>query len=90
MYSLGLNSTPRISFKLVQSRIQNIRRFKQGASRCKMAGGGFHCFAKIRTQIRNAVLADRGVFQADCHRENCRTADCQSPKSTFESGLPQI
>jgi hypothetical protein len=26
-----------------------------------MVGDGFHYFAKIRTQIRNAVLADRGV-----------------------------
>jgi hypothetical protein len=52
-----------------------------------MAGAGFHSFAKLRTQIRNAVKADRGVFQADCHRENCRTADCYSQKTEFESGL---
>jgi hypothetical protein len=72
---------PRISFKLVKSRIKNIRRFKQGASRCKMEGDGFHYFAKIRAQIHNTVLADHGVFQADCHRENCRTADCYSPRT---------
>jgi hypothetical protein len=80
---------PRISFKLVKSCIKNIRRFKQGASRCKMAGTGFHCFAKIRAQIRNAVLANRGVYQADCHRENCRTADCYSQRTEFESRLPK-
>jgi hypothetical protein len=70
-----------ISFKPVKSLIKNIRRLKQGASRCKMAGDGFHYFAKILAQIRNAVLADRGVFQADCHRENCRTAGCYSPRT---------
>jgi hypothetical protein len=41
-----------------------------------MAGAGFHSIAKLRAQIHNAELASRGVFQADCHRENCRTADC--------------
>jgi hypothetical protein len=45
-----------------------------GASRCKMAGAGFHSIANLRAQSHNAVLVDRGVFQADCHRENCRTA----------------
>jgi hypothetical protein len=54
-----------------------------------MAGAGFHSIAKLRTQIHNAVLAYRGVFQADCHRENCCTADCYSPRTEFESGLPQ-
>jgi hypothetical protein len=48
MYSLGLNNMTRISFKLVKSRIKNIRCFKQGASRCKMAGAGFQCIAKLR------------------------------------------
>jgi hypothetical protein len=48
MYRLGLKITPRISFKLVKSRVKNIRPFKQGASRCKMAGAGFQCFAKLR------------------------------------------
>jgi hypothetical protein len=89
VYSLGPNNMPRISFKLVKSRIKNKRRFKQGASRCKMAGTGFHCFAKIRAQIHNTVLAYRGVFQADCHRENCRTADCYSQRSEFEGGMPK-
>jgi hypothetical protein len=56
VYSLGPNNTLRISFKLVKSRIKNIRRFKQGASRCKMAWTGFHCFSKIRAQIHNTVL----------------------------------
>jgi hypothetical protein len=37
-----------------------------------MAGAGFHSIAKLRAQIHNAVLADRGVFQADCHRERIR------------------
>jgi hypothetical protein len=81
VYSIGLNITPRNSFKLVKSRIKNIRRFKQGASLCKIAGDGFDCFAKIRAQIHNAVLAYCGVFQADCHRENCRTADCYNPRT---------
>jgi hypothetical protein len=58
-----------------------------GASRCKMMGDGFFYFAKIRAQIRNAVLADRGVFQADCHRENCHTTDCYSPRT--QSSLVQ-
>jgi hypothetical protein len=67
---------PRISFKLVKPRIKNIRRFKQGASQCKMAGAGFQCIAKLRAQILNPAMADRGVMSADCHNENGRTADC--------------
>jgi hypothetical protein len=51
-----------------------------------MVGTGFHSIAKLRAQIRNAVLADRGVYSADCHNENGRTADCQSQEYTFESG----
>jgi hypothetical protein len=66
----------RISFKLVKPRIKNIRHFKQGASRCKMAGAGFHYFAKIYTQICNGVKADRGIHSADCQRKNRCTADC--------------
>jgi hypothetical protein len=77
VYSLGLNNTPHISFKLVKSCIENIRRFKQGASQCKMAGAGFHCFAKIRAQTCNAVKADRSIHSADCQCKNRRTADCQ-------------
>jgi hypothetical protein len=42
VFSLGPKNMPRISFKLVKSRIKNIRRFKQGASLCKMAGARFH------------------------------------------------
>jgi hypothetical protein len=52
VYSLGRNNTPRISFKLVKSRIENILLSKQGASRCKMEGTGFYCFAILRGQIR--------------------------------------
>jgi hypothetical protein len=54
-----------------------------------MAGAGFHPIAEFCAQIRNAVLADRGVFQADCYRENFRTADCYSQGSEFESGMPK-
>jgi hypothetical protein len=54
-----------------------------------MAGAGFHSFAKLRAQIRNAVLADRGVFQAGFHREDSRTADCYSQRPEFESGMPK-
>jgi hypothetical protein len=55
-----------------------------------MAGAGFQCIAKLRAQILNPAMADRRVMSADCHNENDRTADCQSPKSTFETGLPQV
>jgi hypothetical protein len=58
-----------------------------------MAGAGFHSIAKLRAQICNAVLADRGVFQADCHRENCRTADCYSqrgPNLRAECQRPEL
>jgi hypothetical protein len=51
VYSLGSNNMPRISFKLVKSRIKNIQRFKQGASQCKMVGAGFQCIAKLRALI---------------------------------------
>jgi hypothetical protein len=78
IYSLGLNIAPHISFTLEKSRIKTLWWVKQAVSRWKMAGAGFHSIAKLHAQIRNAVLADSGVFQADCHRENCRTADCYS------------
>jgi hypothetical protein len=55
-----------------------------------MAGAGFQCIAKLRAQILNLAMADRGVMSADRHNKNGCTADCQSPKSTFESGLPQV
>jgi hypothetical protein len=55
-----------------------------------MVGAGFHSFAKLRAQMFNPVLADRGVHSADCHNENGHTADWQSQESTFESGLPQV
>jgi hypothetical protein len=54
-----------------------------------MALAVFHSIAKLRTQIVNPVLADRGVRSADCHIENSRPADCQTRVSKFESGLPQ-
>jgi hypothetical protein len=31
------------------------------------------------------VLADRGVYSADCHNENGRTADCQHEKSNLRA-----
>jgi hypothetical protein len=89
VYSFCLKNAPRISYKLVKSRFKNIWQFKQGASRCKTAGARFHFIAKLRALIRKAVLADHAVFQADCHRENCRTADCYSQSSEFESGMPK-
>jgi hypothetical protein len=42
-------------FTLVKSRVKNIQRFKQAVSCGKMARAGFHCIAKIRTQILNPV-----------------------------------
>jgi hypothetical protein len=89
VYSLGLDNAPRISFILVKSRVKNIRRFKQGASRCKMAGAGFRSIAKLRAQMCYPVLADRVVHSADCYNENGPTADCQCQESEVESGLPQ-
>jgi hypothetical protein len=76
VYSLGPNNTPRISFKLVKSRIKNIRRYKQGASRCKIAGTGFHCFAKIRAQFH------RGV--------EFRTAECSKSFISFGGFFPYL
>jgi hypothetical protein len=54
-----------------------------------MAGAGFHSIAKLRTQIFNPGLADRGLCSADCNNENGRTADCQSQEYEFESGMPK-
>jgi hypothetical protein len=54
-----------------------------------MEGAGFHSIAKFRAQIHNAVIAERGVYQADCHKEICHTADCYSQWFEFESGMPQ-
>jgi hypothetical protein len=36
----------------------------------------FHSVATFRTLIYNAVMADRGVYPADGHKENHHTADC--------------
>jgi hypothetical protein len=87
MYSLGLKIAPCIRFTLVKSRFKNIWCFKQAVSRCKMAGAGFHSIAKLRAQMFNPVLADRGVPLADCQNENGLTADCQSQESEFESRI---
>jgi hypothetical protein len=54
-----------------------------------MAGAGFHSIAKFRAQICNAVLADRGVFQADSQKDIWCTADCYSQRSEYESGMLQ-
>jgi hypothetical protein len=89
MYSLGLNIAPRIRFTLAKSRVKKIRRFKQAFSRYKMAGAGFHSIANFRAPIPNPIMADRGVYSADCHHELGRKADYQGQGSNFESGLPQ-
>jgi hypothetical protein len=34
-----------------------------------MAGTGFHSFAKLRAQILNPAMANRGVMSADCHKK---------------------
>jgi hypothetical protein len=75
--SLGLNNMPRISFKLVKPRIKNIWRFKQGASRCKMAGAGFPCFAKLRTPTPRFATIKITTWQSALDR----AADCQPPPS---------
>jgi hypothetical protein len=77
MYNLGLNNTPRISFKLVKSHIKNIRRFKQGASRCKMAGAGFQCIAKLHTLTQQIATIRISAWQSALDR----AADCQPPPS---------
>jgi hypothetical protein len=80
MYNLGLDNTPRIGFTLLKWRVKGLRRFERGDSRCKMAGAGFHSIAKFRAPIPNPVMADRGVYSADCHHENGHNlykADCQ-------------
>jgi hypothetical protein len=75
MYSLGLNNTLRFSFKLVKSRITNIRRFKQGASRCKMAGAGFQCIAKLSALTPRFATIRKTAWQSALDR----AADCQPP-----------
>jgi hypothetical protein len=58
-----------------------------------MARAGFHSIAKLRAQIRNPVLADRSVFQADCLTAIVRgpnlRAECQRPEppAGFALGL---
>jgi hypothetical protein len=51
---------------------------------CKMAWAGFHSIAKLGAQIRNTVLADCSVFQADCHRE---IAVPRIARAEFERGV---
>jgi hypothetical protein len=70
---LSPNIAPHISITLLKSSLKNLFCVKQAVSRCKMAGAGFHSFAKFCAQIRNAVIADRGVFHADCYKAICRT-----------------
>jgi hypothetical protein len=77
VYSLDPNNMPRISLKLVKLRIKNIRRFKQGASRCKMAGAGFQCLAKLRALIPRIATIRISAWQSALHN----TADCQPPLS---------
>jgi hypothetical protein len=48
-------------------------------------GAGFQSVAKLRVKIFNPVLADRGVYSADCHNENGRTADCQHKESNLRA-----
>jgi hypothetical protein len=55
----------------------------------KMAGAVFHSIAAFCAPIRNAVIVDRVVFQSDCHKEKCCTADCYSQMSEFDSGISQ-
>jgi hypothetical protein len=75
MYSLGLKNMPRISFKLVKSRIKNIQPFKQGASRCKMAGAGFQCIAKLLALTPWIATTRITAWQSALNH----TADCQLP-----------
>jgi hypothetical protein len=86
VYSLGLNNDPCILFTLY---VKSLWRFKQGDYQYKMPRTGFHSVAKFRAQIRNTVVADSGVFQADCHKKTCRTVHCYSQRPEFEIGMPQ-
>jgi hypothetical protein len=81
MYNFGLNIALRIRFALVKSCVKNIQRFKQAVSQCKMTEAGYHSISKLRAQIFNRVLADRGVKMV--------VLLIASQESEFESGLPQ-
>jgi hypothetical protein len=81
-YSLGLNITPHIAR-------QKYLTLQTGSLSMKNGGAGFQSIAKLRSQIINPELADRGVYSADCHNENGSIADCQSQESEFESGMPK-
>jgi hypothetical protein len=76
-YSLGLNIAPHTCFTLLKSRVKNIRRFKQGASRCKMAGAGFQCFAILRALTLRIATKRITAWQSALNS----TADCQPPLS---------
>jgi hypothetical protein len=56
-----------------------------------MAGTGFHSVVANRAQMCTAELAYGGIYTADCHKENKRTADCHIPvvanSDTFDSSL---
>jgi hypothetical protein len=56
-----------------------------------MVEAGFHSFAKLRAQIFNPAMADRGMLSADCHNKMAALliakvqslhlrADCHRPK----------
>jgi hypothetical protein len=81
---------PCISFKHVKSHIKNIRRFKQWASRCKMVGNGFNCFANkfvtlskliavFTPRIANAKIGV--LWTAKIRWLNLR-AECHGPDSS--------
>jgi hypothetical protein len=78
VYSLGLNNPPRNCLTPRKSCVKNLWRNKQGNFRCKMAGAGFHWFAKLRDQM---CTAD--------HDQNNHTADGHRQEYKFESGLQQ-
>jgi hypothetical protein len=71
--SSGLNNVPRICFTLLKSHVKSLRLCKQGDSRSKMAGAGFHSFANFRALISwiatTIITPWQTAFQgtADCH-----------------------
>jgi hypothetical protein len=62
VFSVGLNNPPRKVFytlKVARQKDMTLR-FKQGDSRCKMAGAGIQSLAKFRAQM---CAADCGNLQ---------------------------
>jgi hypothetical protein len=57
-----------------------------------MAGAGIHFIANFRAQIRNAVIADRGAFQEDCHKKMAvpRIAIVRGPNLIAECHRPDL